>query len=144
MMSTENNSQMDPSTAFDHAQNVGETVRRKGHWHGWVWLTIGLITPVFLIGANVNSVPGAVQIWIAIGFMTVGGVLAIWETRRGLWGREAAKADKPFTWAYMIAIVLFAVPTIILDPTRADAWLITLALLPSIPCLIAAWRILTR
>lgn len=143
-MNAENNSQMDPGAAFDHAQRVGETVRRKGRWHGWVWLTIGLITPVFLIGANANSVPGAVQFWIAIGFMIVGAVLAIWETRRGLWSREAAKADRPFTRAYILAIVLFAIPTIILDPTGAPPWFVALALVPSIPCLIAAWRILSR
>ncbi|MFP3914022.1 MAG: hypothetical protein ACLFWM_04040 [Actinomycetota bacterium] len=143
-MHADSNNQMDPQAALDRAQRVGDTVRRRGRWHGWVWLTMGLITPVFLIGANVNSVPGATQFWIAIGFMTVGGVLAVWETRRGVWSREAVKADRPFTWAYMTGIVAFAVPTIILDPIRPPAWLVALALLPSIPCFLAAWRILTR
>lgn len=143
-MHNEDSGQMDPRMALDQAQQIEETVRRRGRWHGWVWLTIGLITPVFLIGANVNSVPGPVQFWIAIAFMAIGGFLAIWETRRGLWSREAAKADKPFTWAYIIGIGVFAVPTIILDPSSAPLWLVALAFLPSIPCFMAAGRILSR
>lgn len=143
-MSTGNNDQMNAQTALDHAREVENTIRRRARWHGWVWLTIGILTPVFLIGANANALPAEAQFWTAIGFMTVGGVLAIWETRRGIWGREAVEADRPATWAYMIAIVAFAIPTIVLDPVDPPLWLIGLALVPSIPCFIAAWRILGR
>lgn len=143
-MSQGNNDQMKAQAALDQARRVENTIRRRARWHGWVWLTIGVITPGFLIGANVNAVPGAVQFWTAIGFMTVAGVLALWETKRGVWGREAVEVDRPATWAYMIAIVAFAIPTIVLDPVTPPIWLIGLALVPSAPCFIAAWRILRR
>lgn len=143
-MSSRSNDQMNPQAALDHARQVEDTIRRRARWHGWVWLTMGIITPVFLIGANVNAVPGEAQFWTAIGFMTVAGVLAIWETKRGVWGREAVEADRPATWAYVIGIVAFAIPTIVVDPVDPAIWLIGLALVPSIPCFIAAWRILAR
>jgi len=143
-MNTERNDHLNPRSAMEQARRVEAIVHRRGRWHGWVWLTLGFATPVFLIGTNANWVPGDAQIWIAIAFMTLGGVLAIWEHRRGLWGREAAKTDRPFTWAYIGAIVAFAVPTIVIDPTGAPLWTVILAFVPSIPCFMAAWRILER
>lgn len=141
-MSDESNNQLDPRTALDQAQRVGNTVRRKGRWHGWVWLTLAVITPMFLIGAYAESVPGDVQFWLAVAFGVVAGTLWIWETRRGLWGREAAAADRPFTRVYMVFVAAVALVAIVFDPTGTPAWYVAIAVLPSVPCLMAAWRIL--
>lgn len=143
-MNTGNDDQMDPRAALDQARRMESVAQRRGRWHGWVWLAIGLITPIFLIGAIAEAVSRPIQFWIAISFMVVGATLAIWEARRGLWGREAAKVDRPFTWAYVAAMVAVLLVAIILDPSGPPTWYVALALVPSVPCFIAAWRVLTR
>lgn len=135
---------MDPRTALDQARRVEGLVRRQGRWNGWAWLTIGVATPVFLITTTTEAIPGPAQLWIAIGFMTLAGGLAILETRRGVWGREASRADRPMTTVYVVTMVAVAMLLLIFDPWELPGWFVFAALVPSVPCFIAAWRILKR
>lgn len=142
-MGAENDRQLDPRTALDRARRVEDSVRRRGRWHGWVWLVLGLITPVFLIGVYADALPGETSFWIAVGFGVAGASLAIWETRRGLWGREAARANRSVTWGYMAAMGAAALLAISFDPSGLPVWWVVFSLVPSVPCFVGAWRVLT-
>ena len=133
---------MDPQTALGRAEHIGERVRKKARWHGWVWLVVGFATPAFLIGTHAGFVPRPAQFWIAIGFLAIAATLTIWDSRRGVLGLEAARVDKPHTWAYVLSMGVVASISIILSPVGAPTWFVLISFVPSLPCLAAAWRIL--
>lgn len=143
-MQTNGGGQMDPRVALDRAHRVSAGVRRQGRWHGWVWLAIGVLTPMFLLGTTDGVVLRGWQLWVAVALMAAGAVLAVWETRRGVLGREAAAVDTPFTWAYVASMVAVAVVVVVFAPVGPPGWFVAVALVPSVPCLVAAWRILSR
>lgn len=134
----------DPAAALERAEQVGANVRRRGRWHGWVWLTIGLASPVLLVVTATDVVEGPVRMGTAIGFMLLAGLLAVWETRRGLWGRQAARTDRATTAAYVVTMAVAALTGIVGEVADAPAWYMALAALPAVPCFIAAWRILAE
>lgn len=154
---SQNDSQpMDPRLALSEVERVKNQVRRKARWHGWVWLSVAVLTPVFWLGTRADFVPRAEpddrafavrlvtdgEFWIAGGFGVIAVTLWIWETRRGVTGREAARIDRPITWAYVTAMVAVAALVILVDPAGAPWWFVAVSLVPSVPCLIAAWRVL--
>ena len=134
----------DPVAAWEQAQSMAATVRRRGRWHGWVWLTLGLATPVFLVVAVTDVAAGAARTAIAIAFALLAGLLAVWETKRGLWGRQAARVDRTATTAYVVAMAVAAAAAVAGDVADAPAWYLVLAVLPSVPCFVAAWRTLSE
>lgn len=141
-MDRQNESQIEPRAALAHARSVSERVRRQGRWHGWVWLIVAVATPVFLIATRSDALSRETQFWIAVGFGALGGGLALWEARRGVVGREAAIVDRPMTVAYAALVVAAALVAIVLNPEGPPAWFIAVALLPSIPALVAGWLVL--
>lgn len=129
-----------PQAARQQAARIGTRVRSAARWHGWMWLTIAILTPTFLLGTGREDLPRSIQFWIAVGFGLVGAVLTVWEARRGVVGRQAARVDRPMTWAYVVLMMVAIGFTFIGD--QNSPWFIPLALAPSIPCLLAAWRVL--
>lgn len=138
------NEHLDPSAALQQAEGVSARVRRQARWHGWAWLIVAVASPFFLIISATEALPRPVSFWLIIGFMLLAGGLAIWEGRRGVTGRATAVIDRPATWAYVAAMVLVAGVSVAVDITGTPAWFFALAIVPAIPGLIAAWRILTR
>lgn len=130
-----------PTTALNEAERVAARVRAAARWHGWMWLTIALLTPVFLYGTLGAGLPRAWQFWYALFFGVVGAVLTIWEARRGVIGQPSARVDRPATIAYVIAMVAAALLIGLTEPAGA-AWSAPVALAPAVPCLLAAWRVL--
>ena len=135
---------MDPRSALDQAERLGAEVRRRARWHGWTWLVIAVLSPVFLIATGTDALPRELAFWLAVAFMLVAGGLAIWEGRRGVTGRATAAVDRPAMWAYVTAMVVVALVTIAVDITGTPAWFVVLAMVPAVPGLVAAWRILAR
>ena len=129
-----------PQAARQQAARIGTRVHSAARWHGWMWLTTAILTPTFLLGVTRDEVPRSIQFWIAVGFALVGAVLTVWEARRGVIGRQAARVDRPMTWAYVALMAVVVGFTFVGDEN--STWFIPLALAPSIPCLVAAWRVL--
>lgn len=130
-----------PQTALDEAAHVTDRVRSAARWHGWMWLTGAMLTPVFLYGTLGEGLPHAWQLWYAVIFGAVGAALTIWEVRRGVIGRQAARVDRWATLAYVITVLGATVLIGLTNPGGA-AWSVPVALAPSVPCLVAAWRVL--
>src|SRR5699024_218850 len=126
---------------LDEAAEVTNQVRSAARWHGWMWLTVALLTPVFLYGVLGEGLPRAWQLWYAVIFGGVGLGLTIWEARRGVIGRQSARVDRPATLTYVVIVLIATVLIGLADPGGA-AWSIPVALAPSVPCVIAAWRVL--
>jgi hypothetical protein len=141
-MSHNDNQPIDPRLALSEVERVKNQVGRKARWHGWVWLAVAVLTPAFLLGTRAVFVPRYVEFWIAIGFGAIAATLWIWETRRGVMGREAARMDRPMTGAYVASMVAVAALVIFLDPVGTPGWFVAVAFVPSVPCLLAAWRVL--
>lgn len=135
---------LDPHRALRETERIGQEVRRRARWHGFAWLAVGLLTPPFLIAIGTDAFPREAAFWFAIVFMLVGGTLAIWESRRGVTSRATAAVDRPATWAYVAAMVGVAAVILMVDITGTPGWFVALAMVPAIPALVAARRILAR
>lgn len=133
--------QMTPQGALDHVHRMTDRVRAAARWHGWAWLAIAFLTPAFWIGTRDGGLARPQQFWVAIAFCAVGAVLAVWAQRRGVLGRRTARIDGPTTVAYVTATAAVAVVTMIWNPVLTP-WYVALASIPSVPCLVAAWKIL--
>lgn len=133
--------ELSPQAARRKIEDVGGRVRSAARWHGWMWLTIAILTPVFLLAVLREQVPDAARFWIAVGFAGAGAVLTIWDVRRGVVGRQTRRVDRPATLAY-IALMMVVAVVILLGESGTSPWHIPLALAPSVPCLVAAWRVL--
>ncbi len=133
---------MAPHEALADVRAIEARVRSTARWHGWAWLAVALLTPVFLVVTA--SGPSPSSLWTAVGFMLVGGALWLLESRRPLRGRAAARVDSPATIGYVVAVVAVTVVGLALDPDGTEPWYMALALLPAMPCLVAAWLVLRR
>ncbi|MTV24762.1 hypothetical protein FTX61_04920 [Nitriliruptoraceae bacterium ZYF776] len=127
----------------DRLAQVRSRVRSAARWHGWMWLTIAVVTPAFLLGTNLgDDAPPSLSLWVALAFMVIGVALWVADARRPVRGRRAERVDRPATWAYVGATVIVVVASLVDDPTGLPAWYVVLALLPAVPALVAAAAIL--
>lgn len=138
---SEHPSELTPQHASDRAEQIGSKVRGAARWHGWVWVVIAIITPIFWLGTREGGLPRPMHFWVALGFCALGLLLVFWERRRGVIGRHTARLDRPVTVAYVGAMFVVALVVIFWEPRFTPAF-IALAALPSVPCVIAAWRVL--
>lgn len=127
----------------ERVARVQQQVRAAARWHGWMWLTIAVVTPLFLLGTNLgDGAPPSLSLWVALAFMAVGVGLWVADARRPVRGRSAARVDRPATWAYVGAVVIVVVASLVGDPSGLPAWYVVLTLLPAVPAAVAALVIL--
>lgn len=129
-----------PDRELHEVQRITARVRSKGRWHGWVWLVLGVSSPLFLLGAVARPVRLPVgSLWIALVFMAVTGGLVVWHQRRPVVSAAHRRADRPLTWAY-VACMVATVAVLRWIGDDASWTVVPLALVPSVPCAIgAAW-----
>lgn len=130
---------MDEASAAEQAARVRSRVRAKARWDGWVWLVVGLATPAFLIGVQVDAAAaGQLSLIVAVAFGVLGLTLWALEARRPVTGRAATRVDRPATWAYAATVVAVSVVTIVTDPVGPPGWYVAVALVPALPAVAAA------
>lgn len=123
------------------AARVSGHTRAAARWHGWVWLLLALATPPFVVTITSGTAALGLQIGIAAAFGAIGLTCALWETRRGVVGRETARIHLPMTSLYAATMVALAAAVVLFE-VEDSPWFWACALAPSVPCLIAAWRVL--
>lgn len=121
---------------------TADSTRARDRWHGWVWLVVAMVSPVFLIGTHAAFLSRPQQFLVALAFGTGGLMLWILEAHRGTAGQEARRIDRPVTLAYIALMVVVASIAIVWEPVGPPAWFVVVSLLPSVPCAVGAWRIL--
>ena len=128
--------------AVDEVEEVDEELRASGLWIGWLWLVLGVATTVFLLVFGSGSDSGF-ALAVALAFAGISLALALWAELPSVTDSVGAKLERPVTRAYFVAAVI-AVVVILLDvlPEGFSAGLLLIALLPAIPCLIGAYRVL--
>lgn len=130
-----------PEEALGRIQHVSRQVGTAAWWHGWMWLAIAILTPVFILGTREGGLARPWHFWVALAFGATALVLTLLAWRRGVVGRPSAAVDHRATWAYAGAMVGITAIVLIWGPPLSW-WFIAVALVPSVPCLVAARRIL--
>ena len=121
---------------------TADSARVRDRWHGWAWLAVAIMTPAFFLGTHVALLTRAQQFLVALAFGTIGLVLWIVEARRGEVGQETTRIDRPLTLVYIALMFVVAAIAVVWDPIGPPAWFVVASLLPSVPCVVGAWRIL--
>jgi len=132
-----------PDEAIGQIQQINRNVRAAARWHGWLWLAIAILTPLFVVGTREGGLGRQWHFWVALAFGLTALVLTVLSSRRRVVGRPAARVDQRATWSYAGAMVGMTAVVLIWDPPLSP-WFIAVALLPSVPCLVAARQVLRR
>lgn len=131
-----------PSTTpeIHEIRDVQSRVRAAARSQGWVWAALAPPSALFVIAGGSDVLPRAAAFWLVVAFGAAAGVLVLAEQRRRVVGREASRLDEPVTVVYAGTLLgAFA-----LAGLASGRWPVVagLALLPCVPCLWAALRIL--
>src|SRR5699024_1572490 len=104
---------------------------RASAWcHCCVWLIIGLVTRPFVVTITSGTAALGLQIGIAAAFGAIGLTCALWESRRGVVGRETARIHLPMTSLYAATMVALAAAVVLFE-VEDSPWFWACALAPS-------------
>lgn len=128
--------------AIEEIEEADEEARSSGAWIGWLWLVLGVATTIFLviIGSTADS---GLALAAALGFAGLTLAMTLYFELPSVVDSVGAKLEQPVTRAFFIAVavaVLIIVTGVL--PEGFSIWLLLVALLPAVPCLIGAYRVL--
>lgn len=128
--------------ALREVNRVSKRSVSQSRWHGSAWLILGFGTFTFLLATPPGRQENAnLSLLIALAFGVMAAVLWYVESRLNVIGRVAARIDKPVTsWYIGLFVGAIALKGLLL-PDGYTAWLVLVALLPVVPCLVGSWKV---
>lgn len=133
----------DPDVALRLMDAVDRRSRATARWSAVAWLVMAVVMPLYLIGEEVVPPGPAMRIieWTPLVVVVALFVFAV--TRRSE-SRVAARLTGPVTVAFVALVVLCIVAKWTILSDGYSVGLLVLGLLPALPCLYGAGRVLLR
>jgi hypothetical protein len=134
---------MDERLALDEIGRMDRRVRAKSAWYGVFCLIISISAAAYVIVSHLLGAGHVAVLWLILGTLLVlGAIYWVHGRRQHVVSRAQAHLDLPMgigTIGLMgVALALRGV----FVPDGLSLWLALVALLPAIPCLVGAWKVL--
>lgn len=136
-------SPLTPSAALGNATEVDAKARRVARWPAWVWLAMAVTMAVHLIGSPLvpDGWPRVVVGLLPLVF-AVSGI--IYSARQQATSRLLSRLVWPVTGAFVVLVFAAVLLQNVVFPQGAVPGIVLSGLLPAIPCVYGAWRVLAE
>lgn len=138
-MNAEHEQHLSPEIAAAEVQRVTRQVQHRGRWPGWMWLVMAVVTCGFFLATGsgnrlLTDVVGPLPLVAAV-------VIYLLASRQPVVARRAlASGDKQLSYAFLATVVVGTAIDLTVLPKGFSAWLVLLAVLMAVPCLVGSWR----
>lgn len=131
-----------PAEALASANDVDARARRHARWPAWLWLTLGVSMPIYLITSSLVS-GGWPKVLVTALLVLVAVLGMVYSARQRGTSRLASRLEWPVTLAFIALTFLSIVLRHTILPPGSLLLLVVFGLLPAIPCFYGAWRVLS-
>lgn len=135
--------QLTPSAALGNAAEVDAKARQAARWPAWLWLAMAATMAVHLIGSPLmpDGWPRTVVEFLPLVFAVCGIVYSALQ-------RAESKLLIRLVWPVTGVFVVLVLAAVLLQnfvlPEGSVPGIVITGLLPAIPCVYGAWRVLAE
>lgn len=135
--------QLTPSAAWGNAAEVDAKARRAARWPAWVWLAMAATMAVHLIGSPLvpDGWPRVVVGLLPLVFAVAG---VIYSARQQATSKLLSRLVWPVTGVFVALVFAAVFLQNFVFPEGAVLWIVVTGLLPAIPCVYGACRVLSE
>jgi|SRR5690606_6960238 len=134
---------MDERISLQRIEHIERRVRAESRWYGFFCLILALAAFAYVVIVHLD---GAGSRWVLLLFAMAFTELGVLWWRYGrnqlAVGHTQAHLDLPMGLATLVLMTVALIARSTLLPPGFSMWLVLVALLPAIPCLLGSWKVL--
>lgn len=133
---------MNERLAIDHIRHIDRRVRAESAWYGVYCLIIAAATSAYVIVSHLLGAGSAAVLWLILGTLVVlGAMYWVYGRQQRVVSLAQARLDVPMGVGSIVLMGVALAVRQAMVPEGFTPWLVPVALLPAIPCLVGAWKV---